>query len=362
MKRTTNLMMACLCLGLLFSSCSKEEEVSPISKEAEEEAQLQNASEEQAIPIATLSQGIVITGAEKESGTPPTPTGKLDFTLSSDQQEAFQRTGFTIEFSTDMPVTGAYIRFLDTEDNAANHYFDASLSADQGSRFAPSRNSVKKSTLSHARTMQDNQEISVSFDESVPAGRFCYEICVYDDQGNISAPQKVCVEVEAWGGNASIVGEWIFDRSEPADDNNEKDTLQCENGQEIITDYYKEYENEWTFVLNGDGSYYEIYNETEESLDYEASRSSCSAVYEESETDSDKYSGNWSYNEQAQTLTVVDFKYENLLDAADNEEYEEGDVYFEGVAAEVIAGELVLTETSTEDGSTVVEKAIFRRK
>ena len=357
MKKYNGIFCTMVFVGLLMVSCSKDDDPTLENE--------QNAIEERIIPASELGAGIEIVGGTKKNGALPTPNGNLDFDINPDQQEAFQSFGFDVRFSSTASITGAYIQFQDMSGNKADGYFDVSLSDAENGRFHHGHLKKTNTLLSGARTNEDDElEINVDFDKTILPGQFCYEICVYDAEGNISQPQKVCVKVEAWGGNAAIAGEWVFDRNEPVDEGDNQRTVYCKDDQTITVDYRLTEKEEWTFVLNEDGSYYEILEQIYIGLDFPASAASCSVVYfEETEEEKDKYSGHWAYNEEEQTLTVVDFKYEDLLDASNNEVDEEGELYFEGAKAEVIDGELVLTATYTEeDGVTETEKYIFKRK
>ena len=360
MRKTNSLLLiAIVAITCLVSSCNKDDDNNPSNQGNEQLANEQNATEEAKIPTSTLETGIEIEGASKETGTPPSPNSNLNFDLNTDLTEAFQGSGLRIEFSSTESIAGAYIQFKDVDGNAASNYFNVSSSSffniDNG-RLAGKVEPVKRS-LSNARVAQEfNDQIEVDFGSNVPAGQFCYDICLYDASNNVSQIQTVCITVEAWGGNASIVGEWIFDKGEPATD--VKETINCSNGQTIEVDYAQYTKDEWTFVLNEDGTYFEIYDVEGRELDYSATESNCSATYGDVERGNEKYSGNWAYNEEDQTLTVIDFKYENFLNASENEDYEDGDLYFEGAKAEIISGQLILTET--DDGETY--KAYFNRK
>ena len=359
MRKTNSLLLiAIVAITFLVSSCSKDEGTNSSGQGNEQLANEQNATEETKIPTSTLETGIEIEGATKETGTPPSPNSDLNFELNTDLTEAFQGSGLRIEFSSTESISGAYIQFKDLDGNVASNYFDVSSSffyRDNG-RLERKAEPTKKS-LSNARVAQDfNDQIEVDFGSNVPAGQFCYDICLYDASNNVSQIQTVCVTVEAWGGNASIVGEWIIDITELND--YYKGTISCTNGQTIEVDYWQNTKDESTFALNDDGTYFEIYDVEGRELDYFATQSACSATYGDVEQDNGKYSGNWAYNEEDQTLTVIDFKYEDLLDASNNEEYEDGSLSFEGVKAEVISDQLVLSKT--DDGDT--SKLYFNRK
>ncbi|WAC01450.1 hypothetical protein N7U66_15695 [Lacinutrix neustonica] len=146
--------------------------------------------------------------------------------------------------------------------------------------------------------------------------------------------------MEAWGGNAAVVGEWI------GTDNYSGSSTEvtCTNGDVIPAEYSIYTKESWVFVLKANGTYYEVYDSEYNALDYEASAANCEATYGETMFENDKYDGNWAFNEEDGTLTVIDFKYTDLLDPANNEVYESGDVYFSGVAVDVSANQLILTE------------------
>lgn len=359
MKKLNFLLALMVAFGFVFSSCSDDEN-GPALTEEEQLANEQNAAEEDKIPVSTLSEGIIIEGATINDGTPPTPNSDLNFNLSTDKQEAFQGSGFTILFTSTDAIEGAYIVFKDVDGTASDSYFDVPYTSFNGGRISKKTKKSNVLSLSNSRVTEDGIEIDIDFGAEIPAGQFCYDICLYDAANNVSQAQTVCVTVEAWGGNASIVGEWIFDRYEPADiEENNIDTLYCTNDNTLVYDYStSEIRSEWTFALNQDGSYFELYDDVYKELDYQKSITDCELIYSEEQSEQDKYSGFWAFNEEDQSLTVVDFKYEDLLDPLQNEEYEDGSVYLEGVKAEVINDQLVLTDS--DDGE--LYKLYFNRK
>lgn len=352
----TLLLTSFICLTF---SCSKDDNNS--SGSSEDIAKAQNETENRTIPTSEIESGVRIEGATSKPGLPPSPNGSLDFQISTDKQEAFQEAGFDIQFSTTSNIEGAYILFQDSEGNKLNNYLDVPLSSLQGKKSANKRTKVSKKhnklSTSNKVSTENDYILDVDFDNISP-GTFCYEICLYDDNGNISAIQNICIEVEAWGGNSSIVGKWIFDRTADETEENGSTSIDCESGETITVNYRSNNDKEtWILVLNADGTYYETYEGSEEYIDYDASRSSCSAVYETSIYE-DKYSGNWAYNEDKETLTIIDFKYEDLLDASENETYPDGSVYFDGIntTANVVAGELVIVDYFDNDTETLIFK------
>ncbi len=347
----------------LTFSCSSSDNNS--SEKNEDTAKKQNETENRIIPTSELGSGITIDGATSQQGLPPAPNGALDFQINTEKQEAFQEAGFDIKFSTSDNIKGAYVLFQDSDGNKLNNYLDVSLSSSTGKRSSKkpvitSKKHNKSSKLNKVSTEND-YTLDVDFDNISP-GSFCYEICLYDENNNISAIQKICVEVEAWGGNSNIVGEWIYDRSD--DDSEETDTteINCENGETMTVNYNGNEDETWVLVLNAGGSYYETYKGFYENLKYEATRSSCSAIYNKIDYD-DKYFGKWVYNEDKETLTIINFKYEDFLDSSENETYPDGSVYFDGnnTTAKVISEELVIIDKYTEDNEAYSDTSIFKK-
>ena len=336
-----------------FLSCSKDDSSNPETEtETESIADSQNATEETIIPVTTLNSGISIENASKETGTPPSPNSDLNFDLNTNLTEAFQSTGLKIKFSSTDAITGAYILFKDLEGNASGDYFDVPSSAFETSysnKKTTSRERVISSskiapTLESVEIVEEvKNEIEIDFNATIPAGQFCYDICLYDASNNVSQIQTVCVTVEAWGGNSAITGEWVLNR-ELSDDIDDLTSISCNNGNSITADYSEIINDDYSLTINENGTYSEIFDQEEKELDYNASQESCTAVYDaEYERDYEQYSGNWAYNEEDETLTLIDFKYENFINPMYNEEFEDGSIYFEGVTAKIISGQLVLS-------------------
>lgn len=338
-----NLFLAIASIAILVStSCSKDDENTNPEVDTEALANSQNATEDQNIASTVLDGGINIAGATKVTGLPPAPNSVLDFDISGTKSEAFQSTGFDIALSSNSTLAGAYIVFKDSEGNAAGAYFDVPASSFNRSRNNATTITNKVRTMVNRRSeLMPNNVIDVDFDSSIPAGQFCYDICVYDASGNVSQIQEACITVEAWGGNTAVIGEWL-----ELDSTFENPSLiTCANGGSVSAEYSIYTKNDYVFVLNADGTYYEIYDEEYTSLDYQATYNNCEATYiSEVYVDNIRYDGNWAFNEEEGTLTVIDFKYTDLLDTASSEIYGSGDVYFAGAAVEVSANQLILTE------------------
>lgn len=376
------LSLSVLALSLL--SCNKDDSSSESSSGNQNLANAQNATEEAAIPLAVLESGIKIEGANKINGQAPAVNSDLAFTLESNEQEAFQDSGLDIKFSASGNISGAYIQFKDVDGNASGNYFDVPASAFISEFDSRKSLNIFKTNHSSAKVISQNFSVSpvqpdegfdnnnnrgvINIDfENVPAGQFCYDICLYDGDQNVYVIQEVCVEVEAWGGNSSIVGVWEFNRIvnnfEEASDDQIFDeeglsTIICDSGETLTYDSNNQTKDDKPYVLtlNEDGTYLETDSGSYSFLNYLETTKTCTVVFEESTDFSYKYSGNWAFNEDNNTLTIIDFKYEDLLDPSKNTEYPDGELYFDGVEAEVINGELKLGD---QEGTI---EAFFTRK
>ena len=203
-------------------------------------------------------------------------------------------------------------------------------------------------------------QIDIDFDNTFPPGKFCGVLCIYDSANNISQPITVCVEVEAWGGNASLVGTWI-----ESDDNDNDDTTSviCNNNEQINVPYDETVRQDSEITLSANGDFEILNDEDYRTIDYTASAEVCSAVYSE-EVFKDKYreTGKWAFNEDNQTLSVVGFAIVDLLDPSESEEFPEGELLLQSAKVQLNGNTLILTETYTEEGETYTEVITLVRK
>ena len=329
---------------LFFASCNKKEDSPAPSPDVIESDG--SGSEDTKIPVSTLESGITVPGASKEKGMPPSPNSNLDFQLNTSRTQALQNSGLSIEFSSTDNIAGAYLLFKDSDGNPSDSYFDLPASSFDNSRL--SLKEVNKKAIGARLSQADfENEVNVNFTSSVPAGKFCYDICLYDASNNISQIQTVCVTVESWGGNSTITGVWKFVKEEG---NDYKDTIPCSSSGNVIAEFTNYLGGrDWTLVLNSDGSYYEQYNDSLQYLDYTLTEANCTATYDTAQKENVKYSGNWAYDDSDNTITIVDFKLENFVDPSENENYDNGEVYMDKAKAEIIDGQLVLTDDTDGD-------------
>ncbi len=349
---------------MYLESCSKDEGTSTPEQEQVDPAPNDpadpNPAEDNAITITTIDSGVSVMNATKVEGVPPAPSGSVDFQIDSDNHAGYLDTGFLLDVASDDQATGAYIVFKDADDNASSGYFNVSFGADSGKQTLTKRG---KSNTRAAKLFEVEEEIVVLFDNSITEGEFCYDICLYNASGDVSQIVTRCLEVSAWGGNEALAGEWLYDRdvvNGEVEEDDDTTTVSCNNGSSIEVSYNNYEKNDWILTLVANGDYNEEYDDIYQIIDHDASAASCDAVYETEKTENhDKYYGKWTYT-AANGLSIVDFSYEDFLDPSENETYETGEVYFDGIAAEVINGELVLSETIIdENGDSITYESIF---
>ncbi|WP_235183514.1 hypothetical protein [Cellulophaga geojensis] len=352
-----NIMIVCF-LALNFFSCSSDDDSSSKNNDAEI-----NAQEDEPLEINSVSSALIIEGATKKTGT-LTPTGGLEFTMDYSKQSAFQKNGFEIEFNSASNYTGGYIQLKD-ENGMADSYFDVPRDeiyvSGKGEQTKKNRGFLKGKSAGK----ENDATIEVNLDESVTAGTFCYVICLYDAQGNISEPTEVCVTVEAWGGNSDLVGTWNFTKDIEDGKETKVNEVKCYSFNADICEIETavnncETINSLKLELNNDGTYELNEASIEESIDWDASNQNCQAIYEESNY-TYKAIGKWAYSEDGK-LTLVTFSDTEMYDGeVYNDNYENGDIDFND--------EITLTESSLiiniiendDNGNSYVDQYFFEK-
>ncbi len=295
--------------------CSSEDD-------AEEQEQMTNEQETTVLDENTIVNGLIISGANKITGNAPQPTGNLSFTLDG-KTSALLNEGFDINFSSNENIAGAYLVIADSDGNVASDYFDIPESAFE---FAPSIEtnrfgSKQKGNREISSRQNGNGElgINIGFNNSLPVGIFCYTLCVYDNNGNISAPQTVCITIQNWGGNNDLVANWSLSRYQENYQGmtidvglNEEyctpDTIFCNNGNTLNFEYCSSWQ-EFTMQLNSDGTYTIFLNENDSDIDYDASINTCSIVNLPNTNYQYTSQGNWAFNDTDQKLVLAEYSW-----------------------------------------------------
>lgn len=328
-----------LFLSLLLINCSKDDDSS-----SEQDQQEVNEQENVVLDANQVANGIIINGAAKISGNAPQPNGNISLSLNN-SSSALLSEGYAIDFQSPNDIAGAYLVISDVDGNVASNYYDVPASA-----FGFTNDiDVDKKPFSIGHKKGGGLSINVGFDDSIPVGRFCYAICVYDDNGNISAPQAVCITIESWGGNSNLVGNWQLSRYIESYNNmnvdvglNEEycfdETLYCDNGSMLNYDYCSVWEG-FSITLNENGTYTLYYKIRDNEVIYNAA--SCSiteyvdAFYEYTSN------GFWAYNDTSQKLVFAEYAYL---------ENENGTIYEENFG--VGNAEIIFDDSITINGNT----------
>lgn len=363
MKITNKIIGLVFLSFLVFSSCKKEKE--EISATGDEQvAAEQNATENRTIPIAEIEEGITVQGAITVPGSAPAPNSDLDFQMDETAPVALQNTGFTIEFSSTQEIAGAYLVLKDADGNKTTSYLDIPNYAfgspyyEKSASFKEKKNGILQ--LKSGKTEVD-YVIDVDFSSVLQPGSFCYGICVYDSENNVSQARNVCVEVEAWGGNASLIGKWELYKSDYSDDDGDYiQTIYCESGQNFDAAEEKNYSEELVLQISENGSFSLKIDESGDWLDWEKSSTECSAIYEPY-TYSATIIGNWAFSESNNFLGLVAFEETYVEDGETGTyTYEDGEGLI-GLYVEIVGNEIILSEQYTYDGITYTNRYYFRR-
>ncbi|WP_430907242.1 hypothetical protein [Maribacter sp. 2-571] len=351
------LRSAAIAALVMMASCGKDDDGGSAGEMAEQAELL----EQTPLEANTIADNVMIQGATKEEGAPPTPNGAISMDISEAGKTAFLNEGFTIPVSSDGDITGAYLRFKANDGTVSDSYYDIDINANQVFDKAARKTVFQRAARTLASKV-DEANLDIDFSAQIEPGTFCYEICVYDAEGNISDPSEVCVTVESWGGNAAVVGKWSLVKEEytyagttETYNIGEPDcdtwTTSCANEQEleITVCYTQEY---GTLEIKADGSYSIDFKGADQDYD-DAAASECELVYTEDSTYRYQSTGNWAYVTAENRLTLVEYGYtveEDGETEVASVENGEAELLYDG-KAEVNGNSFVLIEVSDYDSS-----------
>ncbi len=361
MKELKRLLICCGLLTIVFSCSDNPDTSQQIDSEI-------NAVEKERLNPEVVSQGITIPGATLVEGAVPTPNGGIPFNMGYTSQSGFQTYGFDITFKAPSTFSGAYVQLLDNTGTPLSSYFDIPAGA-MGDLSGKREKRSKTNLFGKNADLNPNDDtlIDVNFDASINAGTFCYVICLYDTQGNISDPVEVCVEIESWAGNAAMVAGWNYESSvedgevfypniEYCDDY--PVALNCDSGQILEVNNINCYTtNKMTLVIKSDGTYEYESESTDKNYDHDQTIAQCNLTWQENERYTYISKGKWAYNEEKDILTLVEFEWtegdpHGILDetlwTGTNLN---GDLSFNGNAA-IVSGKLRISETEAYNGVT----------
>ncbi|MFD0796072.1 hypothetical protein ACFQZJ_01260 [Maribacter chungangensis] len=325
---------------LITAACSKDDKDNTAEQAEEQAEQLENTP----LEANSVSDNVIIEGGSKEMGAPPTPNGAITLDIGDTGKTAFLNEGFEISLNSNATITGAYLRFKEADGTVADSYYDIDLSANTINGKSLTISKAKKKGANLVSAKNDVTVLDIDFSTLIEPGTFCYEICVYDANGNISAPQEVCAIVGSWGGNADLVGSWDMTKQEYTEDGETTievlgeescftESVFCSNNDSF--EYQECYTTELgNITFKSDGSFTTDFRGVDTEIDYEASSTQCQEVFEEDEEYKEAYKGFWAYSSTTSKLTLV--AYENTYTEAGETETEllengEGELIFDGV-------------------------------
>ncbi|SNY95220.1 hypothetical protein [Flagellimonas pacifica] len=330
-----NLKSLTLTALVLLASCSKDE-----SSDAENKDQAIEKLEQTPLNIDTVSDNVIIAGGKKETGTLPTPNKAITLDVSKASTTALLGEGFEVPLSSDGTITGAYIQFKANDGTVSDTYYDIDLNAN-----ASNKATEKKGKASLRSAKEDSETtLDVDFNTKIEPGTFCYVICVYDADGNISAPEEICVTVESWGGNSAISGTWNIKKYVDTYDGETKTEV---IGEKNCDDYSRYCSVDETYksitecetldsailILNADGTYSTESKGIDEFLDEDIFVDTCDISYKEYDYGYES-EGNWAYVAETKRLTIVEYKYtETYRGETETETLNagEGELMFDGI-------------------------------
>ena len=251
---------------LIVTACGKDD-----AKETVEQIENETEQMEQTpLEANKVSDNLVIEGGTKMEGDPPVPIGTLLFDVTGTSKIALLDEGFDVSINSDTEIVGAYIKIKAEDGTIADSYHDVNIDANKAANKKTRSLTKREGRSVRSANKENDVSLDVDFTTEIEAGKFCYEICVYDDNGNISEPKEVCVKVENWGGKADGVGDWtlekwFYDYDEeriyrPGEENcvMKTRTMSCQGAQfenvESEDCVFTEY---WTLKLGADGTYTE---------------------------------------------------------------------------------------------------------
>ncbi len=327
--------------AIIMASCSKDDKETDggISDDAVE--QLENTP----LQADEVSDNMIILGATKNDGAPPTPNDGISLDLSGAENTAFLSEGFNIPLSSNGSLVGAYLQIKTNDGELADSYFDIDITANQAGKSSVS--SILKSWKEKRGLTKKEDEVvlDVDFEAAIEPGTFCYVLCVYDGEGNISNPQEVCVTVESWGGNSAAAGKWNYVKEEITRQGETEvyrvDEPDCYEFSDFCANQ-EEYQASECYTLdygileiNADGTFSLDFKGEDENLNYEASYEQCEAVYDAKTIYRVQTSGYWAYVDAENRLTLVGYDFS--IEEQGSSESEtlgngEGELVYDGTA------------------------------
>jgi len=349
----------------LFSACSSDDDPKLTEN---------NLAEETPIAKEKVFDNIIVEGATKKAGAPNTPNEQVSFTLNKNNTSAVLIDGFDIAFNSNDNITGAYLQIKDTEGNIADGYYDIDLSLVGNKRQGikskkriTSIDQLLRQTKQKNTKASTNKIVDIDFNAAIEPGTFCYEVRVYDANGNISAPQEVCVTVQSWGGNDTLVGKWNYTKTDEFEDGDLKTinvgvedcyerTTGCSNNQTLT--YSVCYSTDsFEFTINSDSTYVYVIKSTDKDIDSSTIDSTNCQAAQKIEKEHFISKGMWAYDQVKEEIIIVETQSTDIDEngVEDTENYDAGNAEVVVLKSVVNGNSLILTEEYLSSDGTVDE-------
>ena len=262
--------------------------------------------EERILDANVVTSQLQVSGSTKLNTTLPEESRFLNFTLVSDKQSGFLNAGFEIELRRiTTTYTGVIVQLLTEDGQLADEYYKIPRSSTNITNNPKELNAIR---------------VRMNFTDQVTQGRFCYNVSVYNETGDVSAPQKGCVQVQSWGGYPEVAASWNLRTLEKNIDNETTGETVGKKSCESVdytcdaTDEEKEVEegfcrtiDEQILTLRSDGTFTTTSITTISGLNTTKSEKECTPIYNMA-TVSKIHEGNWAYNSELRRFIFVTFK------------------------------------------------------
>lgn len=345
MKNQKLINLFLIALVVVFSSCKKDDDTTnPVDQTGEDVVQ---TSEDDPLELSKLDKAIVISDSEKKNDAFPKAKGELDLNILFNRHQAILKDGFNIYFSSkSTKLAGARIRFRELNGESSKTYFEVPAS-------------VFYITPLVATQMQGYYTIDVDFNDKMTPGDFCYDMSLFDTDGNVSNIENICAKVEEWGGKNDIIGDWVYVKTEPA--NPKTKTMYCKSGDTLqVAGKFIE-SRIGGLTLKNDGSLVETKNYSFKLLDEALTKENCTAEYKVSQQVKETFTGKWLFNNVDSTFTAVNYTYKDAVTGYE-EEYPKGDISYDRSRIEIKNNELHIYEYQDVGPIDILVKTIFKKK
>lgn len=278
----------------------------------------------------TVTDNLKISGSTKTTGAPPSPStdpnapslyesGSVEplYGVQSKNLEHY------LGIESGSNIAGIYMKLP-----GANEYF--TIPVQKGSEDKSKATSIRSKKASKKSARPTRSSNNYYFEIELPSnlsGEFCYNYCVFDSAGLVSNVVSQCVVIESLGGNLPFntpnwnmvaYGESYDEDGDEIDwtGTGEKYTItdsitSCydtinnsyQNIFEVYTEEYIMLDGELT--LNNDGTYNITIDDWSKTIENDSYY--CQSNYDLVEsTDTYEENGYWNYDENSETLTLID--------------------------------------------------------